>query len=388
MVKQTKNSHVVWQLIPVMLTFFAMGFVDLTGIATNYVKQDFALSDTIANLFTSMVFFWFLVASVPTGMLMNKIGRHKTVLWSLFVTLLAVLLPLIDYNLTLMIISFSLLGIGNTMMQVSINPLLSNIVSKKSLSGAVTFGQFVKAMAAFSAPIIAGWAAVSLGNWRMLFAIFLLEGIIAFISLWFDKIPEEKLSSKTSTFTQSVALLSDKLVLLSFIAILCHVGIDVGTNVTAPKILIEKLSIPLTQAGIATSVYFLSRTIVSLIGAYALAKYSNRLLFLISVVCLALGLGGLLIFNELYALYACMALIGAGNAYIFPIVFSQAMLAKPDKKNEVSALMIMGIFGGAVFPILMGAASDLVASQDGAVVIMLLCVVYLLFMVTKIKHNA
>ena len=199
MVKQTKNSHVVWQLIPVMLTFFAMGFVDLTGIATNYVKQDFALSDTIANLFTSMVFFWFLVASVPTGMLMNKIGRHKTVLWSLFVTLLAVLLPLIDYNLTLMIISFSLLGIGNTMMQVSINPLLSNIVSKKSLSGAVTFGQFVKAMAAFSAPIIAGWAAVSLGNWRMLFAIFLLEGIIAFISLWFDKIPEEKLSSKTST---------------------------------------------------------------------------------------------------------------------------------------------------------------------------------------------
>ncbi len=388
MVKQTKNSHVVWQLIPVMLTFFAMGFVDLTGIATNYVKQDFALSDTIANLFTSMVFFWFLVASVPTGMLMNKIGRHKTVLWSLFVTLLAVLLPLIDYNLTLMIISFSLLGIGNTMMQVSINPLLSNIVSKKSLSGAVTFGQFVKAMAAFSAPIIAGWAAVSLGNWRMLFAIFLLEGIIAFISLWFDKIPEEKLSSKTSTFTQSVALLSDKLVLLSFIAILCHVGIDVGTNVTAPKILIEKLSIPLTQAGIATSVYFLSRTIVSLIGAYALAKYSNRLLFLISVVCLALGLGGLLVFDELYALYACMALIGAGNAYIFPIVFSQAMLAKPDKKNEVSALMIMGIFGGAVFPILMGAASDLVASQDGAVVIMLLCVVYLLFMVTKIKHNA
>ena len=388
MVKQTKNSHVVWQLIPVMLTFFAMGFVDLTGIATNYVKQDFALSDTIANLFTSMVFFWFLVASVPTGMLMNKIGRHKTVLWSLFVTLLAVLLPLIDYNLTLMIISFSLLGIGNTMMQVSINPLLSNIVSKKSLSGAVTFGQFVKAMAAFSAPIIAGWAAVLLGNWRMLFGIVLLEGTIAFIRLWFDKIPEEKLSSKTSTFTQSVALLSDKLVLLSFIAILCHVGIDVGTNVTAPKILIEKLSIPLTQAGIATSVYFLSRTIVSLIGAYALAKYSNRLLFLISVVCLALGLGGLLIFDELYALYACMALIGAGNAYIFPIVFSQAMLAKPDKKNEVSALMIMGIFGGAVFPILMGAASDLVASQDGAVVIMLLCVVYLLFMVTKIKHNA
>ena len=49
------------KLIPVMLCFFAMGFVDLVGIASNYVKEDLGLSDSMANLFPSLVFFWFLI---------------------------------------------------------------------------------------------------------------------------------------------------------------------------------------------------------------------------------------------------------------------------------------------------------------------------------------
>lgn len=388
MVKQVKHAHVFWQLVPVILTFFAMGFVDLTGIATNYVKADFALSDTVANLFTSMVFFWFLVASVPTGMLMNRIGRHKTVLLSLVITLLAVALPLIDYNLPLMVISFSLLGIGNTMMQTSINPLLSNIVSKQRLSSAITFGQFVKAVAAFSAPILAAWAALHFGNWRMLYAVFLAEGAVALISLYFDKIPEEKTESKITGFKGSFVLLADKAVLLSFAAIVCHVGIDVGTNVTAPKIFIEKLGVSLTQAGLAISVYFLFRTFASLFGAYVLAKYSAKRFFMISVIILTAGLLGLLMFDDMRTLYVCMGLIGFGNANIFPVVFSQIMLANPRHKNEISGLMIMGICGGAIVPAVMGIVSDVAGSQSGAVAIMAICAAYLLFMITKIKDKA
>ena len=177
------KNRILLKLIPIMLTFFAMGFIDLVGIATNYVKADFSLSDSVANLFSSMVFFWFLICSVPTGMLMNKIGRRKTVLISLVLTLAAMILPLTDYNLPLMLLTFSLLGIGNAMMQVSLNPLLSNIVSPQQLSAALTFGQFVKAVAALSAPMIAGWFAVHNGNWRLLFAVFLIEGIIATVSL-------------------------------------------------------------------------------------------------------------------------------------------------------------------------------------------------------------
>ena len=126
--ENTKNSSLA-KLFPVMLCFFAMGFVDLVGIASNYVKADLNLTDSQANIFPSLVFFWFLIFSVPTGMLMNRIGRKKTVLLSLVITFASLLLPVFGDGYVLMLLSFSLLGIGNALMQTSLNPLLSNIVS-------------------------------------------------------------------------------------------------------------------------------------------------------------------------------------------------------------------------------------------------------------------
>ncbi len=373
------------KLIPVLLAFFVMGFVDLVGIATNYVKVDFELNDTLANLFPSMVFFWFLIFSVPSGVLMNKIGRRKTVIVSLIVTAISLMIPLFDYSFAGMLISFSLLGIGNTILQVSINPLVSNIVTGKQLASTMTFGQFVKAIASFIAPIIAGWAAVQFDDWKMLFPIFLAVAIISIIALWATHIEES--TSETTTFGQCFRLLGDKLVLLSFLGIMCHVGIDVGTNVTAPKVLIERLGYTLETAGIATSVYFLFRTIGCFTGTFALSRISAKSFFLIGVVCLLIGMGGLLFAESREIIYICIALIGFGNSNVFPIILSQAMLRLPDKKNAVSGLMIMGLFGGTVFPLIMGYASDSMGSQIGAIAVMLVGVIYLLFFSTRIKKT-
>ena len=373
------------KLIPVLLAFFVMGFVDLVGIATNYVKVDFELNDTLANLFPSMVFFWFLIFSVPSGVLMNKIGRRKTVIVSLIVTAISLMIPLFDYSFVGMLISFSLLGIGNTILQVSINPLVSNIVTGKQLASTMTFGQFVKAIASFIAPIIAGWAAVQFDDWKMLFPIFLAVAIISIIALWATHIEES--TSETTTFGQCFRLLGDKLVLLSFLGIMCHVGIDVGTNVTAPKVLIERLGYTLETAGIATSVYFLFRTIGCFTGTFALSRISAKSFFLIGIVCLLIGMGGLLFAESREIIYICIALIGFGNSNVFPIILSQAMLRLPDKKNAVSGLMIMGLFGGTVFPLIMGYASDSIGSQIGAIAVMLVGVIYLLFFSTRIKKT-
>ncbi|WP_321478460.1 MFS transporter [uncultured Bacteroides sp.] len=378
-----KSSYI--KLIPVMLAFFAMGFVDLVGIATNYVKADFALDDTTANLFPSMVFFWFLICSVPTGMLMNKIGRRKTVLLSLVVTVFALLLPVLDYNFYIMLVSFSLLGIGNALMQVSLNPLLSNIVSGDKLASSLTFGQFVKAIASFSAPIIAAWAALQFNNWKILFPIFMIMAIIAVVSLGFTQIREDDEKGETSTFAQCFALLGDKLIFFSFIGIICHVGIDVGINVTAPKILIERLGMTLADAGYATSIYFLFRTIGCFSGTFILAKLSSRIFFGISTLMMFVAMGGFFFVESKTAIYVCVALMGFGNSNVFPIIFSQALLHLPEKKNEVSGLMIMGLFGGTIFPLVMGIASDTMKSQAGAVAVMLVGIIYLITFTTRIK---
>lgn len=378
----------IWMLIPVMFSFFTMGFVDLVGIATNYVKADFHLSDTLANLLPSMVFFWFLIFSVPTGMLMNKIGQRKTVLLSIVVTAAALLLPLINYSFASMLISFSLLGIGNTLMQVSLNPLLSNIVTGNRLASSLTLGQFVKAIASFLAPIIAGWAAVSWGNWKLLFLIFLVIAVIACVLLGMTHIDESSSAeTKSSTFGECFALLADKVVLISFLGIVCHVGIDVGLNLTAPKLLMERLDMTLAGAGLATSVYFLFRTIGCFSGAFLLAYFPMKKVFIVSVLMMVAAMIGLFTMQSLAAHYVCIALVGLGNSNIFSMLFSRALLHLPNRKNEVSGLMIMGLFGGTIFPLFMGIVSDWMQSQIGAVAIMSIGVLYLLSIIPAIRKD-
>lgn len=375
-------------LVPVMLCFFTMGFVDLVGIASNYVKEDLALSDSQANIFPSLVFFWFLIFSVPTGVLMNRIGRKKTVLLSLAVTFVSLLVPLFGDGYALMLCSFSLLGIGNALMQTSLNPLLSSIVTGERLASSLTFGQFVKAIASFLAPYIAMWGATealpSAGlGWRLLFLVYLVISVVAILLLRAAPIKEEA-SDRASGFRDCFRLLGTPFILLCFLGIMCHVGIDVGTNTTAPKLLMEKLGMSLQDAGFATSLYFIFRTAGCLSGSFILRKMKARTFFAISVACIAVAMGGLLAAGSGTAIYICIALIGFGNSNVFSIIFSQAMLYLPEKKNEISGLMIMGLFGGTVFPLLMGFASD-AAGQDGAVAVMAAGAAYLIYYTFKIK---
>ena len=384
----TTNKLKYAKLVPIMLCFFAMGFVDLVGIASNYVKADLNLTDSEANIFPSLVFFWFLIFSVPTGILMNKIGRKKTVMLSLVVTFVSLLIPVCGDNYGVMLCSFSLLGIGNALMQTSLNPLLSNIISGDKLASSLTFGQFVKAIASFLAPYIAMWGATQamptfgLG-WRVLFPVYMVIAVIAVLWLGATPIEEEK-PDKASGFVSCLKLLGSPFILLCFLGIMCHVGIDVGTNTTAPKILMERLGMTLDEAGFATSLYFIFRTLGCFSGAIILQKVSARSFFVVSVICMLLAMAGLFVSDAEAVIYTAIALIGFGNSNIFSIIFSQALLAVPEKKNEISGLMIMGLFGGTVFPLFMGFASDAMG-QDGAVAVMTVGVIYLLFYTLKIK---
>lgn len=379
-------------LLPVMLCFFAMGFVDLVGIASNYVKNDLQLSDSTANVFPSLVFFWFLIFSVPTGMLMNKIGRKKTVLLSLIVTLFSLLLPIFGESYGLMLVSFSLLGIGNALMQTSLNPLVSTVMKGGNLASTLTFGQFVKAIASFMAPYLAMWGAQAsipafgLG-WRVLFPIYLVIGVLTTLLLFSTPIKEEPIEGKASSFIQCLSLLGKPIVLLSFLGIMCHVGIDVGTNTTAPKILMERFNMTLNDAAFATSLYFIFRTLGCLTGSFFLRVMNNKLFFAISVLMMAAAMVWLGVGTRVGAVYVAIALVGYGNSNIFSMVFARALQSVPDKQNEVSGLMIMGLFGGTIFPLFMGFASDAMNQQLGAVLVMVVGVLYLFSYIPKMNNK-
>lgn len=376
------------QIIPVMFCFFAMGFVDLVGTASNYVQKDLGLTDSQANLFPSLVFFWFLIFSVPTGMLMNKIGRKHTVLISLAVTAVSLVIPIIGDSYWFMLVAFSLLGIGNAIMQTSLNPLVTNLISGDKLASTLTFGQFVKAIASFLAPIIAAWGATTLMptfglSWRILFLIYAVMSVLSVAILGATPIEEER-PDKASGVGECLKLLGRPFILLCFLGIMCHVGIDVGTNTTAPKIIMERLQLPLEEASFATGIYFIFRTAGCFLGAFILRVLASRTFFAISVLMMLAGMAILYFGHDLSLLYTGIALVGFGNSNVFSIIFAQALLASPSEKNEVSGLMIMGLFGGTIFPLAMGYAADAVG-QHGAVAVMVAGVAYLIYYTLIIK---
>ena len=382
-------------ILSVMLCFFCMGFVDLVGTASNYVKAEQNLSDSVANILPSLVFFWFLIFSVPTSVLMNKIGKKNTVLLSLVVTALSLLLPIFGNSFPLMLVAFSLLGIGNTLMQTSLNPLMALISGGKNLASQLTFGQFIKAIASFMAPLIAGWGYKALIptfglDWRILFAIYFVFSVVATLLLWStpidgDQKADKELPAVGTQFVNCFRLLGVPVVLLSFLGIMCHVGIDVGTNTTAPKLLIERVGMTLDEAGFATSLYFIFRTIGCLTGSYFLRVLKTRTFFIISVVMMAASMLLMCFGDTKTLLYIGIALVGYGNSNIFSMCFAQALTAMPEKQNEVSGLMIMGLFGGTIFPLLMGFASDAMG-QIGAVAVMAVGVLYLFTYIKQLNR--
>jgi len=383
--KTMNNQNSLNKLLPVLFGFFVMGFVDVVGISTNYIKQDFALSDTLANLLPMMVFLWFAVFSVPTGLLMNSIGRKKTVALSMAITFIAMLVPLVAYRFPVMLIAFALVGIGNTILQVSLNPLLSNVVRGERLTSSLTWGQFIKAIASFLGPVIAGFAAASLGSWKMLFPVFAVLTLVSGLWLWTTRIEETPFEGKTSSFAACFGLLKNGTILMLFLGILAVVGIDVGLNVTVPKFLIERCGIPLNEAGLGTSLYFIARTSGTFIGAIILAKYAPGKFFIISMVVAIAGMAVMIAMSGLVAILVLVFLVGFAVANVFSIIFSAALQAKPERANEISGLMIMGVAGGAVIPPLMGILSDAMG-QGGGLAVLLGAMIYLLILAVMLKR--
>jgi fucose permease len=316
---------------------------------------------------------------------MNKIGRKKTVVVSMVFTFIAMLIPLLDYTFTTMLITFAFLGIGNTILQVSLNPLLTNVVKGDRLTSSLTWGQFIKAIASFLGPVIAGFALTSLGNWKLLFPIFALVTLISTLWLYFTSIEEAPITGKTSSFIECFSLLGDKVILLLFLGILMVVGVDVGLNTTIPKFLMERCGLLIDKAGLGTSLYFIARTTGAFVGAILLMKFAPRKFFIISMFIAIAAITAALFMSNLIAILIMIFLLGFTVANVFSIVFSAALQRKPERANEISGLMIMGVSGGALFPWLMGVVSDSYHSQGAAFVVLLGLLCYLLFLAFSMK---
>ena len=375
-----EKSKISYQfLFPVLLSFFVMSFCDLVGIGVDRVKSDYPeISNTLIQLIPSAVFLWFFILSVPVGILQDRIGKRNVLNLGMLVTALGLFVPYFFYSFTTALMGFALLGIGNTIVQVSANPLLVDVVPSNRRSSFLSFSQFIKAIGSMVAPPFAGFLAGQFGDWKLIFLVFGIVSLLSVIWLYFSKIEETVNTEKRATFGSSFKLFGNVYITAMVIGIFLVVGIDVGINAISGQFLLAKFNCEQTFAESGRSVYFFGKMLGTFGGALLLAKVSSRKFFFWSSIVGLASIAGLIFAPTQMSAMVIIFIIGLGVANIFPLIFSITVGKFPTRANEISGLMVMAISGGAVIPPLMGWIQDTTGKTTITIFVLVACAVYLL----------
>jgi MFS transporter, FHS family, L-fucose permease len=365
-------------ITPVLFSFFVMSFCDLVGIGVDNAKADFNLSNTLAQLIPLAVFIWFFVLSVPIGILQDRIGKKNMVNIGMLITAAGLFLPFIYYTFPTLLAGFVLLGIGNTIIQVSANPLLIDVVPDSRRSSFLSFAQFIKAVGSMAAPYLATFFAIRFGNWKLVLMVFGLFSILSFVWLQSTRIAETVSTGPKASFKSSMQLLKIPFIAVMVLAIFFLVGIDVGINSLSGQFLMEKIGLDPEPAKQGRSLYFFGKMLGTFLGALVLTRIaSGRFLLFSSLATLATILIFIFSPGASFAI-ALMFLMGMASSNIFPLIFSLTVGKYPDRANEISGLIIMAVSGGAFIPPLAGKIADLSGISAGMYVFVA-CAAYLVF---------
>lgn len=371
-------------LLPVLFGFFVMGFCDIVGISSDYMKSAFGLSETMTGFIPSMVFIWFFFLSIPIGNQMDTWGRKRTVSISMTITILGMFLPLLHYSLITCITAYILLGIGNVILQVSLNPLLDNVISnKKMLASSLTVGQVIKAVSSLIGPEVILLATAQFGEEHWYYC-FPMLGIVTIVSaLWLTCTPIKHEANvgtkKNKTLRSTLMLLKNKNLRILFWGVFFIVGLDVSMNFISSKLMATRFNWNPEEVKWAPQVYFFSRTIGALLGAILLRYVNAQKYFKYNVQACVLALLTLMICSTMPTVnLICLGAIGFFASSIFSVIYGAALQLLPQEANHISGLMITAVAGGAIVTPLLGFAID-TAGIVGGLSVIVCCALYLTY---------
>jgi len=373
---KSKSTYKV--ILPVLISFYVMGFVDIVGVATGYVKQDFNLSDGVAQLLPSMVFIWFALVSIPTSIYQARKGKKITVIIGMIITGLGLLVPFVIYSYITVVLGFVMLGVGNTILQVSANPLLIDVSSANAKVANLSLSQFIKAIASMLGPIITTSLVVYFGDWKLIFPIYAVLSVLSSIWLYSIKIDETQSEKSSASLATVILLLKNRFILIMIMSVFMMVGFDVAMNSNIANYLQTRFNIDLETASLGISIYFAALMVGRLAGAVMLRKLDAKYFLVISTLLTLLGLAGIIFVDDLFSVQILIFITGLGFANLFPIIFAITVESRPEYANEISGLIIFFVSGGAIIPPLMG----LISQHYGVTLsfgVLVLCILYVGF---------
>ncbi len=354
-----------------------MSFCDLVGIGVDNAKADFELSNTLAQLLPMAVFVWFFLLSVPVGILQDRIGKKNMLNIGMLLTAFGLLLPFAVYSFATLLTGFALLGIGNTIIQVSANPLLIAVVPGNRSSSFLSFSQFIKSIGSMVAPYLATFFTIRFGDWKTIFLVFAILSVLSVVWLHFSGIQERRTPDSKASFVSCIKLLGNGYIALMVLGIFFVVGIDVGINSVSGQLLMEKLGMAVEPAKQGRSLYFFGKIVGTFLGTILLTRYSASKFFLQSAIATLMTIVVFIFSTTPGIALVFMFSTGLAASNIFPLIFSITVNKFENRANEISGLMVMAIAGGAFIPPVIGKVTDSISIMAGMYVL-IACAIYLL----------
>jgi FHS family L-fucose permease-like MFS transporter len=342
--------------LPIFLCFFAMGFVDAMGPLASTIQKQYSLSGFMAGLLPAFAFVAFAIFSVPGGVLAARIGKKNLLVRALGLSALGVLVPtLVVPGFALLLAAVFVLGVGTTLLQVAGNPIMRDVSEEGRFARNLSFAQFIKGIGSVGSTALVARLAVGELGWRRVFPVFLAITVVSLVAILLLKVKETRALAPPSVGS-SLALLGEPAFGLAVLGIFLYVGAEVGLSTwLGPRL--EGLGFEESRSK------FLGPTLF--FGA-----------LMVSAGLGAAGILGVLSGAPAVAIAGVVA-AGLGFANIWPVLFSLTVEARPERSAELSGLMCMAIFGGAVLPPLMGRLNDTVG-MTAAFLVPLASFVYLL----------
>lgn len=365
--------------LPIVLAFFVMGFVDSVGVLVGYAREQFQLRATTAGLLPFFGFAAFALVSVPAGVLAARRGRKSVLVLGLTLVLAGELLPVVSLSrYGYLLAAIFLVGVGMTVLQVAGNPLMRDVSEPGRYARNLTFAQFVKSLGSNAAPYLVPLVAALGWGWTAVFPLFALVAALDLALVWGLEIAEQPSEGPTASVKSSFALLGDRYIAGVVLGIFLYVGAEVGVNSWAATHLQRSFGMELDSATRWLGLFLGGLALGRLLGSAALSFLSPRRFFLLAAASGTLAVAGLLVPSRPVVL-ACLFLAGLAFSNIWPVVFALAIEERPGRASELSGLMCMAIFGGALLPLAMGWLADSFSAR-WAFLVPLGCFAYLLLL--------
>ncbi|TKC63760.1 sugar MFS transporter [Pedobacter hiemivivus] len=386
----------------ILLIWFVISFVtNILGPLMPIIIQTYKLSLTMAAFLPFSFFLAYGIMSIPSGMMIERIGEKKSMLIAFSLNFIGALAFGLYPQYGIALGSLFIIGIGMAMLQVIINPLMRTAGGEENFAFFSVMGQLVFGLASFISPFVFSYLLAALStspienpliamlaglvkdnlSWTALYWLFSFIFLLILLLLSFIKMPVVELKDDEKSGAKGVylGLLKNKEVLLFFVGIVAYVGTEQALANWMSEFLRAYHGVDPNQEGAQAVAWFWGlMSLGCLLGLALLKLWDSKLILkiatLISMVTVSVALFG----DKDMALYA-FPTAGFFISVMFSIIFSLALNSVAQHHGSFSGILCSGIFGGALVPLIIGSLGDAIGLRY-ALMFVYITLAYILFL--------